>query len=131
MPEREGARNAAEIGARRPVRHETGGERQPGDIVVLVLADFEDQRTAGREHVGGLTENYPVGIEPVVAAVERAMRIVFAHFRRQGLNVAGPDIGRVLHDQIAGRGDSGGEMACGEGRASRQTQSRRVGARHL
>lgn len=81
MPKREGARNAAEIGARRAVGHETGGMRQPGDIVALVLADFEDQRTSGCEHVGGLTENHPIGVEPVVAAVERTMRIVFADFR--------------------------------------------------
>ena len=80
MVKREGARNAPEIGARRPLRYQIGGVRQPGDDVTLVLADFEDQRTAGRQQIGGLTENHPVGIETVVAAVERAVRVVFTNF---------------------------------------------------
>lgn len=81
MTKREGARNAPEVRARRAVGHEAGGPCQPGDVVALVLADFQDQRPARRQRVGGLTENHPVSVEPVVAAVERAMRIVFANFR--------------------------------------------------
>jgi hypothetical protein len=81
MTKREGARNAAEIGARGTMRRETGGVRQPDDIVALVLADFEDQRTAGRQQAGGLAHDQAIGVEPVIAAVERAVRIVFADFR--------------------------------------------------
>lgn len=66
---------------------EIGRKRQPGDVSALMLTDLQDQRTARREQTGGLTENHPVGVKPVVATVERAVWIMVADFSRQRVDV--------------------------------------------
>ena len=47
MAKGEGARHAAQIGARGAVWGQVGRPCQTDDVVALVLADFQDQRPAG------------------------------------------------------------------------------------
>jgi len=90
----------------------TGGSEQVGNLLRLVIADFECDRAARlepRQIEGG---QRPVEVIPVLAAEQRHPRLVL-HLRLEGFHLTARDIGRIGDHAVQGgqyrRGERGAE----------------------
>ena len=90
----ESANNARQIGARFE-EGKPGLGKEALHIVFLTLPDFEDHRAVGPYDASSIRSQRTIGIEPVLAAIERGHRIMETNLRRQPIDIAMPDIGWI------------------------------------
>jgi hypothetical protein len=80
-----------------------GGKR--GHASLLADAEFENREAFRREQSRQGAENGAIGREPILAAIQRAPRVMLGDFRRQGSQIRAQDVGRVAEHQVEPAGD--------------------------
>ena len=121
------ARNSGQIVARVANGQSRFG-KQRADRRLLAGAQFHNQPAARRKQARRVGSDGTVGIEAIVAAIERKRRIVVAHLRREGRDFAAHHIRRVRHDDIEWAAHAGGDIAGDESAAIGETEARGIAA---
>ena len=92
--------------------------RSPATMSLWPMPSSSTRTPSGASSRSGIGGDGAIGIEAVLAAVEREPRIEVAHLRRQRGDVVGRDIGRIGDDEI--------EPAARAPRRSRRRRRRRA-----
>ena len=74
--------------------------RQFASLVPLIIADLDEERTAGLERGRGLDQQTGDGLQAIRAAIESGARFEVPHFRHESGYDAAGDVRRVGEDQI-------------------------------
>lgn len=118
----------SEIAARRAMQ-ETSLRHDRNHVLLLPRADLQDKESAFGKHARNAPRESAIGVQTVMPARERQMRVMLTNLARQASDLPFRDIGRVRDDEIEPTIEPLGPVALAKCRASPDAVLCGIGAR--